>query len=203
MRQMCHLCRSNAIIRRWLGDGGQTTALRVSAAAGASAGGRWDWSVRTAAFLLTLLILSCGGAQKGLDPKIPVDFAYVSDGRAHRLSELRRRPVVVVLMRTSEVVSQIYMEKVAEAYRRTAGRLRYLVLTVEGNEAPFVDTYMSFEKLPFPIGIAEKAVLYGDSDLGVIPGIPCTYFIDEEGHPSEVIPGVIEVDDLIGKAERF
>ena len=154
--------------------------------------------------LLTMVSpLCCGGAQKDLDPDIPVDFSFVLDGKIHRISELRRRPLVLVLMRTSEVMSQLYMDGVTEAFVKTAGRLQFLVLTIEPNEAPFVAPYVAFEKLPFPIGVAEREVLLGESALGIVPGVPCTYFIDAEGRPRTVVAGVIDTKVLVEEAERF
>jgi hypothetical protein len=150
-----------------------------------------------------LIFLSCSGAQMGPDPNTQMDFSYVMAGEVHQLSELRRRPLILVLMRTSEVLSQLYMDGIAEAFSKTAGKLRFLVLTIEQNEAPFVETYVNFEKLPFPIGVAETDVKLGNSALGAIPGIPCTYFIDSEGRLESVIPGVIDTPALVKKAQRF
>jgi hypothetical protein len=153
--------------------------------------------------VLLLSLVACGTGIKDLNRDSPVDCAFVLQEKPMRLSFYRGRPVILVLMRTSEVVSQIYMQHVSEAFKKTAGKLVYVILTVEQREAPFIEAYRDFEKLPFPIGIAEAAVKFGQSALGIIPGAPITYFIDESGLLVDAIPGVMEADALIDKAERF
>ena len=152
------------------------------------------------------LLFACGGpglqttqptgeTRSDLDPQ--VDFAYELQGTAHRLSELRGRPVLLVLMRTSEIPSQFHMIEVKEAFRLAAGRTRFLVLTIETSEAPFTALYVEAENLPFPIGVAEMSVGRGESAIGLVPAVPTTYAIDEKGTVVAVAPGVVKSGEIV------
>lgn len=110
---------------------------------------------------------------------------------------------MLVLMRTSDVVSQIHMDNVVALYEQRAGKLQFLVLTVEETEAPFVTAYVEFEGLPFSIGVAERSVLLGESDLGIIPAIPFTCFIDASGRVTASAPGVLSVEAMRTEADRL
>ena len=132
-----------------------------------------------------------------------MNFVFEQEGRPHQLAELRRRPVMLVLMRTSEIVSQIYMKEITGVFEKRAGKLRILVLTVEPTEAPFVDMYARSEDLPFFIGVAEESVLLGASSLGVIPAIPMTYLIDAGGRVVYTRPGVIPEDELVSEIDEL
>ena len=157
-------------------------------------------------WLVVLLFASlsgCGGGTVGANLPEPVNISYQIDGSVRQLIHERGRPVVLILMRTSEVVSQIYMQNLRDIYMMSKGCLGFVVLTIEPTEAPFVAQYVAFEKLPFQIGVASPAVLLGRSALGVVPGIPTTYFIDETGAVVEVISGVIEKKVLEKKVLRY
>ena len=121
---------------------------------------------------MTLLqICACGPPAQPTHADVDktVDFTFTLDGEPHRLAELRGRPVVLVLMRTSELVSQMYMREVTEAFRLRAGEIRFLVLTVEPSEAPFIEPYVESEELPFPIGVSAPDLARGETALGA----PC------------------------------
>jgi hypothetical protein len=145
--------------------------------------------------------MGCSGAK--LDAQRPPDFAFVLQNTPRRLAEFRGKPTILILMRTSEMVSQIYMARLKDAYAALKERCQVLVLSVEPTEAPFVDVYIEAESLPFPIGIAEENVLLGSSVLGLVPFIPYTYFIDVSGSIVKSVPGVIETGDLRTAADRF
>lgn len=157
--------------------------------------------------LLALLLstLACGAADERKPdlPDKPVDFSYQLDGEEHRLSEIRGRPVVVVLVRISEVVSEMYLYQVVNAYPRSAGNARFLVLTLEPTEEPLIDAYVEHHKLPFTIGVAEWAVATGESELGRIPLVPTTVFIDADGRIASAFAGVAPADDLVAEIERL
>jgi len=145
---------------------------------------------------------ACGARSEPPHGSEPVDLAYALDGEPHRLSELRGRPLVLVLIRTSEVVSQMYLDEVAEAHARTAGRLRFLVLTIEPSEAPFVDLFRESEGLPFPVGVAEADVAQGRSGLGLIPLVPSTYLVAPDGRVEDVAAGAVPAEDIVREVER-
>ncbi len=158
---------------------------------------------RIRALLLLVLIASggCGGARSS-SPH-PVNFAYELGGEAHQLAEHRRRPVMLVLMRTSEIVSQIFMKEVERVYRTRAGDLRMVVLTVEPGERPFVEMYAQSEELSFPIGVADPGVALGASPLGTIPAVPVTYLLDREGHIVYTATGVVGAEVLTSEIDEL
>ena len=155
----------------------------------------------SAIILVTALLAACGAPSNhdttSPGPNDRVDFTYELNGEHHRISELRGRPVLLVLMRTSEMSSQAYMLELANAFRQIAGRTRFLVLTIEPTEAPFIEMYVESEKLPFPIGLAGDSVALGRSSLGIIPITPATYIIDASGRVADAAAGRVQTDDLV------
>jgi hypothetical protein len=153
---------------------------------------------------ILLLVHACGGPEESTrKPEKPIDFAYTVDGEEHRLAELRGRPLVLVLVRVSEVVSEMFLYQVVDAYPRSAGKARFLVLTLEPSEAPLLGPYVEHHKLPFSIGVAEWSVANGESELGLIPLVPTTVFIDDEGRIATAFAGVAPADDLVREIERL
>jgi hypothetical protein len=158
---------------------------------------------RFALILGLALMNGCGGVLHRSDTAARVDFAYEMEGKTHLLSELRRRPVMLVLMRISEIVSQIFMKEVTTVYQKRAGELRVIVLTVEPMEKPFVDVYVESEKLPFSIGVAEPAVLLGASSMGVIEAVPVTYLLEPGGRIAYKAQGVTPADILVSEIDEL
>lgn len=146
---------------------------------------------------------ACGSREPAPPQRLPVDFAYQLEGEEHRLSELRGRPLVLILVRVSEVVSEMYLYQVLAAYPRSAGKARYLVLSLEPNEEPLLEPYSEHHELPFPIGIAEWAVAAGESDLGLIPLVPTTALIGPDGVIEAAFAGVMPADDLVREIDRL
>jgi hypothetical protein len=132
----------------------------------------------------------------------PIDFAYAQEGADRRLAELRGRPVVLVLVRISELPSELYLDQLVDAYGRAAGETRFLVLTVAPNEEPFLGEYVATRELPFPIGVAEWPVAAGESGLGLVPIVPTTYLVDPDGAIVELIAGGVKADDLVADLKR-
>lgn len=128
-----------------------------------------------------------------------VDFELELDGHVRRLAQWRGRPLFLVLLLTSDVTSQLYMPHVEEAFRLYGGNLRFLALTVEPQEQPFLEVYARSEGLHFPLGVAALDVREGATALGQIPLIPATYILDERGVVKDVGLGLITSPN-IGKA---
>ncbi len=150
-----------------------------------------------------VVFMSCAGVTYPKHGKNTVNISFVMEGVPRRLSEYRGKPVMLVLMRTSEVVSQIYMSRLKEAIETSPPKANLIVLTVEPSESPFVEEYQELEKLPFPIGVAEPGLVQGESAFGLISGIPFTYFIDANGIIVSSQPGVIETDDLLKMMKKW
>ncbi len=151
------------------------------------------------------LLTACGHAHPGQikQPDHKVDFVYEMEGERHYLSELRGRPLVLVLMRTSELPSQVYMIEVKEAFRRAAGKTRFLVLTIAATELPFLQLYRESQELPFAVGVAGQNVATGKSSLGLIPAVPATYIIDASGRVVDMASGVIKMDKIVHALQRL
>jgi hypothetical protein len=154
---------------------------------------------------LTMAVFACGchvagrhGTMHGSE-QVPVDFELELDGNVDRLAKWRGRPLLLVLILTSDVTSQLYMPHVEEAFRHYGGNLRFLALTVEPQERPFLEVYARSEGLHFPLGAAALEVREGQTALGQIPLIPATYILDEHGIVKDVGLGLITSPD-IGKA---
>ena len=127
----------------------------------------------------------------------PVDFLYTLEEESHLISEFRGKPLILVLIRTSEITSEIYLLEVVKAFEQAKGEARFLSLSIEPNEAPFAKMYADFHKLPFPLGIAEYSVANGKSGLGIIPIVPSTYIISASGNVSQVFAGVTTYEALL------
>ena len=147
------------------------------------------------------LSVACGAPRSPYGEQ-PVDFTYRMEGAEHRLAELRGRPLVLVLIRTAELTSEIYLREVRRAYTKVAGRPRFLVLSLEPSEEPLLEPFAEFQELPFPIGVAEFAVAAGQSGLGRIPLVPSTYLLDHHGRVGDLAAGAISAEELVGAVER-
>lgn len=158
--------------------------------------------ILTGAFLCFAIVSGCGGSLSG-GSKEPVDIAFIMKQTPSRLLHFRGKNTLLVLMRTSEMVSQIYMSRLSDAFPSLKDKCNLIVLTVEPSEAPFVEAYQEIEKLPFSIGTAAPSVVEGSSSMGIVPRIPYTYFIDSKGIILHDIPGVIETEDLLKEVNRF
>jgi hypothetical protein len=144
---------------------------------------------------------SCSGSQKNIQPRAEVVFEMGAS--SHRVSEYRGTNVMLVLMRTSDVVSQIYMMRLSAVYASIEEKCLLIILAVDPAESPFVDYYRENEELPFALGVADPAIIQGASSLGRLPGVPITYFIDRDGIIVQQVVGVIEVDGIVKLIERF
>jgi len=150
-----------------------------------------------------LSLAACGGRYSVPGSGQPVDFAFrVGEEPSRNLSGLRGRPLVLVLLRISELTSELYLREVVRAYGRTAGKTRFLVLSIEPTEEVLLGSYIEFNELPFPIGLAEWSVAAGRSALGTIPVMPTTYFIDTSGRVVTVAPGAVPAAQIEAEIRR-
>ncbi len=162
-------------------------------------------AVKLILFTLQLGMVSCAGAvpNAASPSEQSIDFSYTIKGESRSLAALRGRPVALVLIRTSELPSHLHVREVAKAFRRAAGRTRFLILTIEPGEQPFLDPFVEAEELPFPIGVAEWNVALGNTGLGQIPTVPTTYLIDPEGRVVNAAAGLVPADDLVRAIEKL
>ncbi len=162
-------------------------------------------AVKLILITLQLGVVSCAGAAPSPArlSEQPIDFGYTMKDEPRRLAALRGRPVALVLIRTSELPSHLHVREVAKAFRRAAGRTRFLVLTIAPSEQPFVEPFVEAEELPFPIGVAEWNVALGNTGLGQIPTVPTTYLIDPEGRVVNAAAGLVPADDIVRAIEQL
>jgi len=149
------------------------------------------WRRAAGSLIASCLFAACGGREAPPFQEGPVDFAYRMDDGAHSLGELRGRPAIVVLLRVNELTSELFIDEVAQAHDRLAGTTRFLVLSLDPNEAPMIRPYREFHELPFEVGIADWSVAQGSTGLGTIPIVPTTYFIDARGRVARAVAGVV------------
>jgi hypothetical protein len=150
-----------------------------------------------AALLLAAAVASaCGARHQPPFRPGPIDFEYTAGGERLRLAGLRGRPVVLVLVRTAEVTSELYLDELAKAHAEIEGDTRLLVLSIDPNEAPFLAAYLEERALPFPIGLAEWPVAEGTSALGLVPIVPTTYLVGEDGAVVRMFPGAVTAAQL-------
>ena len=155
-------------------------------------------------FVIVLSIIlwgACAGPQKPYSDT-PVDFQYEMLGKTYSLSQLRGRPTLLVLVRTSEVTNEMHLDQIQQMYANNIQRMNILVLTIAPNEAPMLDMFVEFHDYPFHIGMAPWDVSSGQSDLGVLPAIPSTYIIDKNGEVVDLIPGATNQDKILETLRR-
>ena len=150
---------------------------------------------------LILSLTGCGAPQKPYS-EAPVDFDYQMQGQTGSLRQLRQKPLLLVLVRTSEVTNEMHLDQIQRMYAKTMRHLNVLVLSIAPNEAPMLDMFVEFHDYPFRIGMAPWNVASGRSDLGVLPAIPTTFIIDENGRIVDSLAGAINADKILETLHR-
>ena len=158
--------------------------------------------LRALVVLAALIAGACGSRTPPPYRPGPIDVAYEQGGEEMRLSRLRGRPVVLALVRISEITSEMFIDQLVDAHARAAGNTRFVVLSIAPNEAPFLGEYVAQRELPFPVGLADWSVAEGTSDLGLVPIVPTTYLVDEEGAIVQGVAGAVKADDLVREIAR-
>ena len=155
-----------------------------------------------ALLLFAALVSACGARYTPPYRQGPIDFAFTLGGEDRRLGELEGRPLVLVLVRTSEVTSELYLDELVKAHAEIEGETRLLVLSIDPNEGKLLPAYLEERGLPFPIGLAEWPVAEGTSALGLVPIVPPTYLIGKDGAVAGMIPGAVKGEQLVRELER-
>jgi peroxiredoxin len=150
---------------------------------------------------VTFSSIGCAGPQKPYTEE-PVDFEYQMQDRTYSIHQLRTKPLLLVLVRTSEVTNEMHLDQVQQMYQQLARHLHLLVLSIAPNEAPMLDMFVEFHEYPFQIGMAPWSVASGQSELGVLPDIPMTFIIDENGRIVDRLAGAVNADKILGTLRR-
>ena len=164
---------------------------------------KWTRQFKNAVCLLftAAVLLSCAGPQKPY-ADAPIEFEYEMQGETYSLNVLRGKPLLLVLVRTSEVTNEMHLDQIQQLYDRTIRRMNILVLSIAPNEAPMLDMFVAFHDYPFHIGMAPWNVSSGQSGLGILPTIPSTYILDAEGRVIDLIPGATNGDQILETLRR-
>ena len=155
-------------------------------------------------FICLWFSLAQGGCAGPQTPyrNAPIDFQYQMQGNTYTLSQLRERPLLLVLVRTAEVTNEMHLDQIQQMYTKTIRHMNILVLSIAPNEAPMLDMFVEFNNYPFHIGLAPWEVASGNSDLGVIPNIPTSYLIDQNGQIIDMLQGATNADKIMETLRR-
>lgn len=145
--------------------------------------------------------MCCAGPQKPWSQSA-IDFQYNMQGQTYSLSQLRGKPLLLVLVRTSEVTNEMQLDQIQTMYAQTIRRVNILVLSIAPNEAPMLDMFVEFNNYPFHIGMAPWSVASGQSGLGILPTVPSTYIIDENGFVVDLLSGAMN-EEIIRETLRL
>ncbi|MBN2526357.1 MAG: redoxin domain-containing protein [Deltaproteobacteria bacterium] len=144
----------------------------------------------------------CAAPQKPYSDA-PVDFEYEMQGQTYALHQLRGKPLLLVMVRTSEVTNEMHLDQIQIIYNKAVRHINVLVLSIAPNEAPMLDMFVEFHDYPFHIGMAPWRVTTGQSDLGILPNIPLTYFIDENGRVTDLMIGATNAEKILKTLRRY
>jgi len=159
--------------------------------------------LRLATIVIIFAVSSCGGRSHVPYGKNPVNFSFQMNEEIHTLREYRGRPVMLFLVRISELTSELYMDEIVKAFNSSAGTTRFLVLSIAPYEMPLLAQYIKFNKLPFSIGTSDWSVASGQSELGIIPVVPSTYALDSDGRVVTIFAGVTSKNEIEKVVERM
>lgn len=138
-----------------------------------------------AALLASLLAAACGGAHHAETarrrPLDPVILPLVEGGELD-LTELRGRVVVLFFFTTYSGPAQALAPFVAQvALRHADDELTIVGVALEPDAQPVVEAWRDFVGVPFPVVLADEALVAGRSPLGPIPAVPSFAFLDRHG----------------------
>lgn len=127
----------------------------------------------------------------------PINFTYEMQGAPYQLRQLQGKPMLLVLVRTSEVTNEMHLDELQKVHKKLHNRITILVLTIAPNEKPMLDMFVEFHDYPFHIGIAQEGVALGQSPLGIIPNVPTTYILSANGMVLEMLPGAMNTEKML------
>ena len=156
-------------------------------------------------FVITafLFINSGCGIQKPGYSKHPVNFSFEMNKKQFRVSEFRGDPLLIVLVRISEISSELFLKEIQKTYMQTKGKVQFMVLSIDSNDAPMLNMFEKFHQYPFHIGLAQVEVSLGKTELGIIPIVPSAYLLNDKGTIVDMAAGVVPAQNIINSINRL
>lgn len=140
-------------------------------------------------FLLSLLLFfGCSGEAPERHPlrsqtSTGYSFEYPAiDGSRLSSDTTRGRRTVLVFMTTYDLVSQVVVRTVMQAFRVETPRINAgLVVLEPPKNLPLVEAFAASLDVPFPVALADAETLGGRGPFGNIVAVPTTLVLDVRG----------------------
>lgn len=144
--------------------------------------------IRLLGLLLVGMALSCSGEAPERHPlRRPMsttpsfDYAAV-DGTRLASETTRGRRTVLVFVTTYDLVSQVVVRELIQAFRVETPRINAGIVVLEPpKNEPLVQAYAASLDVPFPVALADAQTLGGRGPFGEIPAVPTTIVLDAQG----------------------
>jgi hypothetical protein len=156
-------------------------------------------------------LISCGGAEVRHDVSVvlkgvPV-YDYVAiDGRRFSSEGNHGKVVVVAIIATYDLASQVVMRELMDAAARERRPVAAAAIVLEPpKNAPLAEAFAATLELPFPVIMADQATLEARGPFGKVDRVPTTIILNGEGREVWRKEGAVSARQLssgIGAARR-
>jgi hypothetical protein len=137
---------------------------------------------------------SCGGAAaRGA----PVTLAFPGlGGQPIDLVALRGRVVVVHIFTVGSIAALADVDPLNAAVARYGERIAVIGVVLELDGWPFLRAWRDESGARYPIGLGDRAVATGQSELGRIAVVPTTFVLDAAGRIAARLDGQLRPGQL-------
>jgi peroxiredoxin len=167
-------------------------------------------SLSSVAFSSVAFSSACGGATEPTPKPMPttaetppesaraVSFSFADlDGKEVSSSTVRGRITVVALIATYDAASQAEARFLLEVAKTHAPRINVVGVVLESPEnEPLAEAFRGALDLPFPLCMADEAIIRGEGPFGGLNVIPSLLILDKEGRERYRHVGVLKKDEL-------
>ena len=132
-------------------------------------------------------LTSCGGAEVRHDDAVVVGgvpaYDYVAiDGRRFSSEGNRGKVVVVAIIATYDLASQVVMRELMDAASRERRSVAAAAIVLEPpKNAPLAEAFAATLELSFPVIMADQATLEARGPFGKVDMVPTTMIFNWEG----------------------
>jgi hypothetical protein len=132
-------------------------------------------------------LTACGGAPvrrgESAGPSTVPVYDYVAiDGRRFSTEGNLGKVVIVVVIATYDLASQVVMRELMEAARRERRAVAAAAVVLEPpKNAPLAEAFAATLELPFPVAMADQATLEAHGPFGAIGMVPTIIVISPDG----------------------